>query len=144
MHTGRWAIPGAAPGSSEPLRVPAAQHPAGVLTGSALAVLVQHSSPLKPSQMNQQHSQHEALSPGTPRAHCTVPLEKCGGTATSCSLGTSVFGSCTGCRGYIPGGTGICAWLCVCTASETWLVGHGRCKDFQSFPVLSHILRMGV
>lgn len=116
-------------------------------TGSALTVLVQHSSPLKPPQMNQKHSEHEALSPGIPRAHCKVLillLEKSGGTVPSCSLGTSVFGSCMGCSGQIPWGTGTSPCLCVCTASETWLAGHGRGRNFQSFPVLSHILSMGV
>lgn len=136
--------PRCSPGSSEPLQLPAAQPPA---RQGHHSVLGRHSSPLKLPQMNQKHSEHEVLSPGTPRAHCKVLillLEKSGGTVPSCSLGTSVFGSCTGCSGQIPWGTGTSAWLCVYTASQKWLAGRGRCRDFQSFPVLSHILSMGV
>lgn len=70
----------------------------------------------------------------TPRAHSPcLATEKSHGTATSCSLGTW----------HIPG-----AWEgvpdCACTASDTWLAGHGRCKDFLSFPVLFHSLSIDV
>lgn len=43
-----------------------------------------------------------------------------------------------------PWGMGRSAWLCACTANEAWLAGHRRCRDFQSFPVLSHSLSMDV
>lgn len=139
MPAGRWASPGPTPGSSEPLQ---AQHPAGQgrcsCPGAALC-----SSPPKPSQMHQQHSEYEALSQSPLHSPCLAA----GKISWHCHILLFVYINLwepSRLRRGHPRGTGRSTCLCVCTVRETQLAGHGRCRDFQSFPVLSHTLSMAV
>lgn len=117
-------------------------------TGSAVMVLGQRSAPLprsplrcpsstlstKHCPLRSQRPEHSpCLAAGEISWHCHILL-----------FGhISLWESSRLHRGHRRG-TGRSARLCVCTPSETWLAGHGRCRDFQSFPVLSHALSMGV
>lgn len=85
---------------------------------------MQHSSPLKASQMNPEHCEHEALSPGNSQSPLHCPHLAAGEIWWRCHI--LLFGYISLWELQIPRGTGRSAWLCICTASETWLAGRGR------------------
>lgn len=116
-------------------------------TGSTFAVLGQRSTPLPQSPLR-------CTSSSLSTKHCPPALPEPTAQPSSCcwrnlmALPHPVFwphqsvGAKWAAQGTSPGHRK--EHLALCTASETQLAGHGRCRHFQSFPVLSHTLSMGV